>query len=102
MGNLMHTTRGLLWTDWEDAFSGPVEWDVASLIWNAQILEEDHATVRAILDAYGPVDESALRQSLVARAAVMTAWYPILYPNPDAERQAKLSRRIAWLEENGA
>lgn len=102
MGNLMNTTRGLLWTDWEDAFSGPVEWDVASLIWNAQILDEDHATVRAILDAYGPVDESALRQSLVARAAVMTAWYPILYPNPDAERQAKLNRRIEWLEENGA
>lgn len=102
MGNLMNTTRGLLWTDWEDAFSGPVEWDVASLIWNAQILDEDHATVRAILDAYGPVDESALRQSLVARAAVMTAWYPILYPNPDAERQAKLNRRIEWLEQNGA
>ena len=86
MGNLMNTTSGLLWTDWEDAFSGPVEWDVASLIWNAQILDEDHAAVRAILDAYGPVNECALQQSIVARAAVMTAWYPILYPNPNAER----------------
>ncbi len=102
MGNLMNTTRGLLLTDWEDTFSGPVEWDVASLIWNAQILEEDHATVGAILEAYGPVNEGALRQSLVARAAVMTVWYPILYPNPDAERQNKLSRRIEWLEQNEA
>lgn len=100
MGNLMNTTRGLLWTDWEDAFSGPVEWDVASLIWNAQILDEDHGTVSAILGAYGPVNQSALRQCLVARAAVMTAWYPILYPNPNAERQSKLNRRIAWLEQN--
>ena len=63
-----------------------------------QILDEDHATVNAILDAYGPVNQSALQQSLVARAAVMTAWYPILYPNPNAERQAKLNRRIEWLE----
>jgi hypothetical protein len=98
MGNLMNTTRGLLWTDWEDAFSGPVEWDVASLIWNAQILDEDHATVTAIREAYGPFNEIALNQSLIARAAVMTAWYPILYPDPSPERRAKLKRRIEWLE----
>jgi hypothetical protein len=102
-GNLMNTTRGLLWTDWEDTFSGPVEWDVASIIWNARILDEDHATVNAILDAYrdagGHIDENALQQSLIARAAVMTAWYPILYPNLNAERQAKLQRRIEWLEQ---
>jgi len=35
---------------------------------------------------------------MIARAAVMTAWYPILYPNPNEDRQAKLRRRIAWLE----
>lgn len=98
MGNLMNTTRGLLLTDWEDTFSGPVEWDMASLIWNALILDEDHATVQAIRDAYGPVDEAGLHQSLIARAAVITAWYPILYPNPSADRQKKLRRRIEWLE----
>ena len=98
MGNLMNTTRGLLWTDWEDTFAGPVEWDVASIIWNAQLLDHDHATVNAIRDAYGPVNEKALQQCLVARAAVITAWYPILYPNPDADRQDKLRRRIEWLE----
>ncbi len=100
-GNLMNTTRGLLWTDWEDTFAGPVEWDVASIIWNAQILNEDHVTVNAILDAYreagGVINERALQQSLIARAAVMTAWYPILYPKPNAERQEKLRRRIEWL-----
>jgi hypothetical protein len=101
MGNLMQTTEGLLWTDWEDAFAGPVEWDVASIIWNAKILEQDHATVEAILAAYvdagGQVESPVLDQCLIARAAVMTAWYPILYPNPDAERTAKLQRRIDWL-----
>jgi len=98
-GNLMQTTRGLLWTDWEDTFSGPVEWDLASIIWNARVLDEDHEAADAILSAYGgDIDEQALQQSMIARAAVMTAWYPILYPNPNEERRAKLQRRIEWLE----
>ncbi len=100
-GNLLPTTRGLLWTDWEDAFSGPVEWDLASIIWNTRVLDEDHATADAILTAYrdagGTILDDALDQSMIARAAVMTAWYPILYPNPDASRRAKLQRRLDWL-----
>ncbi|HYF37597.1 MAG TPA: phosphotransferase, partial [Prosthecobacter sp.] len=101
-GNLMNTTSGLLWTDWEDAFAGPVEWDLASLVWNARILEEDHENSDGILQSYrdagGMINEEALRHSLIARGAVMTAWYPILYPNPNAERQMKLRRRLEWLE----
>ena len=100
LGNFMNTTKGLLLTDWEDTFSGPIEWDVASVIWNAKILEEDHVTVAKILQAYGPIDKRALQASLIGRAVVMTAWYPILYPNPNAERQERLKRRIEWLESN--
>ena len=102
MGNLMNTTQGLLWTDWEDTFSGPVEWDLASVIWNALILDEDHDTANQVLDAYrqagGHIDDQALHQCLIARAAVITAWYPILYPDPNADRQSKLQRRLNWLE----
>ena len=102
MGNLMNTTRGLLWTDWEDTFAGPVEWDIASIIWNAKLLDGDEATVDAILTSYreagGVIDDRVLDQCLIARAAVITAWYPILYPNPDEDRRSKLQRRIQWLE----
>ena len=101
-GNLMNTTLGLLWTDWEDTFLGPVEWDLASIIWNARILDEDHETADAILDAYcgagGGIDPVALHHSMVARAAVMSAWYPILYPDASPERLAKLRRRLDFLE----
>lgn len=101
MGNLMNTTAGLLWTDWEDAFSGPVEWDVASIIWNARLLEQDHATADAILAAYraagGEVEDDVLYRCLVARAAVMSAWYPTLYPDPGEERRRKLRHRLDWL-----
>jgi hypothetical protein len=100
-GNLMFTTVGLLWTDWEDTFRGPVEWDLASVIWNARILDEDHETADRVLAAYceagGRIDPAALEQSLIARAAVMSAWYPILYPDPGPERQLKLQRRLDWL-----
>lgn len=101
-GNLLNTTSGLLWTDWEDAFSGPVEWDLASLIWNAQILDNDTATASGILDAWQETarrkpDPAALHHSLIARAAVMSAWYPVLYPNPDTSRQVKLQARLDWL-----
>ena len=52
----------------------------------------------AYREAGGRIDERALEQSLIARAAVMSAWYPILYPRPDAERRAKLHQRLIWLE----
>ncbi|RYD37523.1 MAG: aminoglycoside phosphotransferase family protein [Verrucomicrobiaceae bacterium] len=100
-GNLMNTTLGPLWTDWEDTFLGPVEWDLASVIWNARILDNDHRTADAALDAYreagGRADSDALHQSMIARAAVMIAWYPILYPAPSPERRVKLQQRLDWL-----
>lgn len=102
-GNLLNTTLGLLWTDWEDTFLGPIEWDLASVIWNARLLENDHRTADAVLTAYrqagGTIHPDALNQSLIARAAVMSAWYPILYPNPSPQRQAKLQHRLDWLKD---
>lgn len=101
-GNLLNTTDGLLWTDWEDAFAGPVEWDVASFIWNPLLLDNDVTTANEIVGAYcragGTLNLEAMNQCLIARAAVITAWYPVLYPNPNADRQSKLERRIQWLE----
>jgi hypothetical protein len=103
LGNVMSTTQGLLWTDWEDTFYGPVEWDVASAVWNAQLLEQDSATVDAITAGYlhdgAELDSEAMRLCMIARGAVMTAWYPLLYPEMDAQRQDKLKQRLSWLAE---
>ena len=43
------------------------------------------------------IDDTALHQSLIARAAVMCAWYPVLYPDPSPERLEKLRFRLDWL-----
>ncbi len=100
-GNVLATTSAVLWTDWEDTFLGPVEWDLASLIWNEQVLKRHAAHVAEVLagyaDAGGEFDESALPPCLIARAAVMCAWYPLLYPQPSSERQLKLQQRLNWL-----
>jgi hypothetical protein len=100
-GNLLNTTEGLLWTDWEDTFSGPPEWDLASVLWNARFLEKDDDAVGRILAGYrnsgGSVDNTVLEHCFVARAAVMCAWYPVLYPEPNADRRAKLAQRLEWL-----
>lgn len=53
-GNLLMTTDGLLWTDWEDAFAGPIEWDLASIIWNVKLLENDQTTANAIIKPTNP------------------------------------------------
>lgn len=102
-GNFLNTTQGLLWTDWEDVFSGPIEWDLACAIWNPRVMDEDHATADGILAGYraagGNWDESALHHALIARAAVMCAWYPILYPQPDEGRRRKLEFRLEWLRQ---
>jgi hypothetical protein len=102
-GNLMNTKEGLLWTDWEDTFRGPVEWDLASIIWNARILDEDEEIAGGVLEAYreagGVIHPAALHHSLIARAAVMSAWYPVLYPDLSEDRQRKLQRRLDWLGE---
>jgi hypothetical protein len=89
-----------------------VEWDVASIIWNARILDGDEETAGGIVSGYeragGRVDERVLRVCLAARAAVMSAWYPVLYPEPDEERRMKLRRRflargpMPWLCEERA
>ena len=100
-GNLMTTGDGVLWTDWEDAFAGPVEWDVASVICNAPVLGEGRAEAAALVSAYeaagGRLDERALAQSVAGRVAVMTAWYPVLYPELSSGRRHKLEGRLAWL-----
>jgi thiamine kinase-like enzyme len=103
LGNLMQTTRGLLWTDWEDGFSGPIEWDVASILWNKKLLDGNEPWSKAVLSAYttagGHVDAQLLERCFIARAAVICAWYPVLYPTPNEDRQEKLRWRMNWLRE---
>jgi aminoglycoside phosphotransferase (APT) family kinase protein len=60
VGNLLRTPGGLLWNDFEDAFRGPVHWDLAGYLMSLRWLDVDEAFVDRALDAYGSLDREAL------------------------------------------
>jgi Ser/Thr protein kinase RdoA (MazF antagonist) len=71
--NVLKTNRGLIWTDFEDACSGPAEWDVACFV---RTSGEDRRTA---LKAYGAdVDLARLEPFSEARDLQGAVWGAIL------------------------
>ena len=70
-GNLLQTTHGWLWNDFEDASLMPRYWDLASFLGNTALLEGlSHPTLKY---AFHQVeDPSALRFALTARGVMAT------------------------------
>lgn len=101
-GNVLKTQDGPIWMDWEDVFLGPIEWDLASIVWNHKFLDQEEEKVHQLLDAYtaegATYNESILDLCYEARAAVVCVWYPFLYPNPSPERIEKLKARLVYLQ----
>jgi hypothetical protein len=88
-GNLLLTSSGPLWTDLEDTFRGPVDWDLACLVANARVLGLDPGPGAAALAAYGrDPDDPALDPFVEARALQVAAWTAFM-----AERHSQLRER---------
>lgn len=51
---------GGVWQDFDEACSGPREWDVASMIHRRAVFGELETEMRAALAAYGPYDADAV------------------------------------------
>jgi Ser/Thr protein kinase RdoA (MazF antagonist) len=84
--NLIATANGLLWNDFEDTCSGPVDWDLACFCWQAPGGGE------AALAAYGagaPTPDE-LAPWLEARALQGTVWLVAMsQPFPDRRSRAE-------------
>ena len=50
--NALNTPSGPVWTDWEDTFEGPREWDLACLVARSRILGEGVGRAEEALAAY--------------------------------------------------
>ncbi|MBK9001399.1 MAG: aminoglycoside phosphotransferase family protein [Myxococcales bacterium] len=88
--NVLATERGTLWTDWEDAFVGPVEWDIASLRSRAELFGEDLEHIEATCRAYsGPWDRTLARELGLVRNVQIIPWLAAF-----AERQPELLPRM--------
>ncbi len=102
LGNLLDTSRGPLWTDFEDVQCGPPEWDLAALVAGARVEAGRGAALldRAVL-AYG-VDPASPGLALMVRARIIAAvaWELAAGRNPDG--LARAYRRIDWLVGRGS
>jgi hypothetical protein len=90
-GNLMYTARGPVWTDFEDAWRGPIEWDLACLS------ETGRLDGRAAVTGYpGAPSEQALAPCVAARRVQSIVWSLVfLRCFPDPAREADFLRRLA-------
>jgi len=100
-GNVLNTSQGVLWTDWEDTFIGPIEWDLACLVAAPYVLGTDWEKAEAALQGYGDaIDFEVLENCIVARIFVSVVWYVILqHQRPDAGRLAQLEHYLNWLRQ---
>lgn len=90
LGNVLGTDRGTLWTDWEDAFVGPIEHDLACLRSRAELFGEQRAEIEAAYDAYDVEhDRDLVRELGVVRNVQVIVWLAIF-----AERQPELAPRM--------
>lgn len=103
-GNVLNTVQGVLWTDWEDTFVGPIEWDLACLVAAPHVFGTDLEKAEAALQGYGDaIDPEILEDCIAARIFIEVVWYVILQQQrPSAERQAPLEQRLAWLKQREA
>ena len=97
-GNVLtNAERGLVWIDFEDCCSGPVQWDLACLIAGAYIERPDAEFVRLALAGYGfEGAEADLIAFVEGRVVQSCVWLPLLTEDYEL-RQARLAPYLTWL-----
>lgn len=94
-GNLWKTLNGFIWGDFEDACSGPIEWDVACMVASSYVFGTGRAAASAIQGFGGKLDHDLLDLFVEARTLQGVAWALISLPEPS--KNQRLRKRTAWL-----
>lgn len=90
LGNVLSTSRGAVLTDWEDAFLGPVEWDLATFVSRARTFGEENAFVEAAMRAYdGDADAALVEELVLVRNLQVIPWLAAF-----GERQPEVLERM--------
>jgi Ser/Thr protein kinase RdoA (MazF antagonist) len=102
LSNALNTPGGPVWTDWEDTFKGPREWDLACLVARSRVLGEGADRAEAALAAYdGTVDCEVLDCLVEARVLQVVAWIALGSLSLSVE-SSRLDERVAWLRARDA
>ncbi|HVH47147.1 MAG TPA: phosphotransferase [Labilithrix sp.] len=91
IGNVLATTdRGAVWTDFEDAFIGPIEYDLACLRSRADLFGEYREIIDAMTNAYdSPYDRELVDKLGLVRNVQVIPWLAVF-----AERHPELLPRM--------
>jgi len=92
IGNVLSTPRGAVWTDWEDAFIGPCEYDLACLRSRAELFGEERESIEAMTSAYAArcdYDVTLASELGLVRNVQVIVWLAIF-----AERHPELLPRL--------
>lgn len=90
IGNVLATARGAVWTDWEDAFIGPIEFDLACLRSKADLFGEERESIEATIAAYdGEYDRALVLDLQLVRNLQVIPWLAVF-----AERHPELLPRM--------
>jgi Ser/Thr protein kinase RdoA (MazF antagonist) len=96
LANVVNTTDGLTWLDWDDCWHGPVAWDLASLEHRRRVFGELREPISAALRAYGSYDSDAVD----AYAPLVTAWtaaWGLVNATQSSGVDDRTSHRLKWL-----
>ncbi|MBW4601383.1 MAG: aminoglycoside phosphotransferase family protein [Calothrix sp. FI2-JRJ7] len=97
--NVLNTTRGVLWADWEDTFIGPVTWDLACLVARARVLGTEIEQANAALQGYGKdINEGLLDLFVEARTFQTVLWNYIIGQHAPQSLE-RLNARLQWFRE---
>jgi hypothetical protein len=80
IGNVLATSRGAVWTDWEDAYVGPVEIDIACLRSKADLFGEEREAIDAMTAAYAAAagyDRGLAGDLLLVRNLQVIPWLAV-------------------------
>jgi len=72
--NLLSTSDGLVWNDFEDTFRGPIEWDLAGYAMSLEYSGADADSIQRALDAYGWGDRRELDAFTAAHELYDEIW----------------------------
>jgi len=90
---------GGIWQDLDEACTGPIEWDLASLQHRRYLFGERQPEIAAAVTAYGPHDHEAVEGLGPAVVLAIAAWGSMA-PHVGQVVGPRTRRRLEWLREH--
>lgn len=95
-GNILRTVDRPLWADLENVCVGPIEYDLACLVWRERV--HGHPAAGEALAAYGPYDAGLMETLMPALGVFLTAWaIAIARRRPSPVAKAYVHERLNYV-----